>query len=77
MFSTRTNQGSLAEIAWKKTLNGKMAPGKGLEPLRARRPTGSLVIIHLGLFFFANDLEASAITAPPPRHCLELLNCAF
>lgn len=76
--SSRTRKLSpLIRTSLKQSLTSRMAPGKGLEPLRARRPTGSLVIIHLGPFFFANDLEASAITAPPPRHCLELLNCAF
>ena len=43
-----------------------MAPGKGLEPLRARRPTGWLVVYLTP--FGVYDLEASAITTPPPRH---------
>ena len=44
-----------------------MAPGKGFEPLRAQKPTG-LLVLTLSVGF---DLEASAITAPPPRHCVK------
>jgi hypothetical protein len=46
--------------------NDKMAPGKGFEPLRAK---GSLAGLSLAQALFVPlwDLEASAITTPPPR----------
>ena len=46
----------------------KRAPGKGLEPLRAKGPLACLSL-NLGPLFSDYDLEASAITTPPPRHC--------
>jgi hypothetical protein len=50
------------------------APGKGLEPLRAKGPLAILLLFPAR--FIEADLEASAITAPPPRHKdNEDLNC--
>ena len=45
-----------------------VAPGKGFEPLRARSPPANLPFSPLLL-----DLEAGAITTPPPR--LEYNDC--
>ena len=42
-----------------------MAPGKGFEPLRARSPPAILPFFRLSPLLF--DLEAGAITTPPPR----------
>jgi hypothetical protein len=42
-----------------------MASGKGLEPLRARSPPAILPLFDLASHLF--DLEAGAITTPPPR----------
>lgn len=42
----------------------KMAPGKGFEPLRAQGPLANLPSRLSPLLL---DLEASAITTPPPR----------
>jgi hypothetical protein len=41
-----------------------LAPGKGFEPLRAR---GSPANLPFGLALFVLDLEAGALTTPPPR----------
>jgi hypothetical protein len=43
-----------------------MAPGKGFEPLRAKGPLAGLSLAQ-ALFVPIRDLEASAITTPPPR----------
>ena len=58
----------LSKMILRKALVGKMAPGKGLEPLRAKGPLACLSF-NLGPLFSGYDLEASAITTPPPRHC--------
>ena len=44
-----------------KTRNLIVAPGKGLEPLRAKGPLASLPTLYY------EDLEASALTTLPPR----------
>ena len=44
----------------------KVAPGKGFEPLRAKGPLAGLSLAQ-ALFVPIWDLEASAITTPPPR----------
>jgi hypothetical protein len=40
-------------------------------------PKAHWLTCHSSGPFSEDDLEASAITTPPPRRCLELLDCSF
>ena len=56
----------------KARLKFKLAPGKGFEPLRARSSPANL---PFGLALFVLDLEAGALTTPPPRRVIQRCVC--